>query len=82
MKNISLFLIVFFACSSLFYSCSANKQTVPVLEEGDQVANEEIVFTEKKVAATSNGKPTEYKYVLKNKVIAKEFLDENGDPSA
>lgn len=79
MKNISLSLIVFFVCSSLFCSCSTNKKAVPVLEEGDQVATEEIVFTEKKVAATSNGKPTEYKYVLKNKVIAKEFLDENGE---
>lgn len=79
MKNISLFLIVFFICSSFVCSCSTNKQTVPVLEEGDQVATEEIVFTEKKVITSSDGTPVEYRYILKNKVIAKELLNEKGE---
>lgn len=78
MKNISLFLTIFFICSLFVCSCSSTK-SLKATEKGDQVASEEVVFTEKKVVASSNGKPTEYHYILKNKVIAKEFLNEKGE---
>ena len=82
MKNILSFLTILTVCSMFIFSCSNTNKKVSSLKEtenGDQIAKEEIIFTEKKVAASSNGKPTEYHYILKNKTIAKEFLNENGE---
>ena len=78
MKNIYLFSIVFFICVLFFCSCSSTK-SIQATEAGDQVAKDEVIFTEKKVANSVDGKPTEYHYILKNKVIAKEFLNEKGE---
>ena len=66
MKRTSLFLIAFFAFGMFVCSCSSTK-TVQTSEEGEQIAKDEILFTEKKVAASSEGKPTEYHYILKIK---------------
>lgn len=78
MKKSSLLLTIFFVFAVFICSC-ASKNGMKATEKGDQVASEEIVFTEKKLVLDSNGKPSEYQYIFKNKVIAKEYLDENGE---
>ncbi len=82
MKNIFSFLTALFVCSMFLFSCSTAKKdkvsSMKATEEGDQVAKEEIIYTEKKVFAVYNGKPTQYRYILKNKVVAVENLNENG----
>ena len=82
MKNILSFLTILFFCGLLFSACSSKNGKVSSLqatEKGDQVAQENVVFTEKKVITSAEGKPTEYQYIFKNKVIAKEILNEKGE---
>ena len=82
MKNIFSFLILISVCSLFICSCSSKKGNISSLqatENGDQIAKEEIIFTEKRVIVSSDGKPIEYQYSLKNKVIAKEILNEKGE---
>ena len=72
MKKTWLFFISLFIFSIFFCSCSTKQDnTLKLTEKGDQIANGEIIFTEKKVAASSDVKPTEYHYILKNKFVAK-----------
>ena len=47
-------------------------------EEGDEVAQEQVVFTEKKAYPSADGKTTEYKYTFEGKVIATEVVDAKG----
>ncbi len=82
MKNILLFLTTLTFCSFFVCSCSSKNGKISSLEateNGDQIAVKDILFTEKKVSASSDGKPTEYQYVFKGKVIATETLNEKGE---
>ena len=70
MKKFNLFLTALFVSSIFMFSCSsAQKEKVSSLEateEGDEVAQEQVVFTTKKVTK-SDIKSTTYAYFSKEK---------------
>ena len=78
MKNISSLLFFLFFCVVFMSSCSSTK-TIEKTENGEQIANKEVVFTEKRPVVSKDGKITEYKFILKNKVVATETLNEKGE---
>lgn len=81
MKNISLFLVGLFVCSMFMFSCSSTESisSMKASEQGDQVAQEPIVFSEKKPVLSEEGKIVGYQFILKNKVVATETLNEKGE---
>ncbi|MBQ2219447.1 MAG: hypothetical protein II417_01470, partial [Elusimicrobia bacterium] len=64
MKNINLFLTTLFVCGIFMASCSSTQKekvsSLEATEEGDEVAQEQVVFTEKKAYPSADGKTTEY----------------------
>ncbi|MBR3654218.1 MAG: hypothetical protein IKN62_02145 [Elusimicrobia bacterium] len=82
MKNINLFLTTLFICSVVMFSCSsAQKEKVSSMEateEGDEVAQEQVIFTSKKVTK-SDIKTVTYAYVLEGQTVATEIVDTKGE---
>lgn len=77
MKNIFIILTLLFVSSTIMFSCSSAQKvsSMKKTEKGDQIADKKIVCIEKKVVSSSNGKPTEYNYILNKKIVAKELLN-------
>lgn len=82
MKNFNLFLTALFVCSIFMFSCSSTQKekvsSMEATEEGDEVAQEEIISTTKKITK-SDIKSTTYAYILEGKTVATEIVDTKGE---